>query len=495
MDISKIMENIRKYFSNLEKTDVFIIFLIIFSFLIRIIPLLYTPLRGWDETVYLNLGDQLSVNPFNYSLFGSGWNDYIPSTDIIYGWPNIGFRAPLLPYLLSIFYFLNLNFLIEIIMPFIGALSVFLVYILGRDIFNKKIGLYSALLFSLAPIHVYYSGQMLTDTFVVFFILLAFISFWKGYEKGNNKHKILFGFFLALSLLARYTTLWIFPVFFLYFLIRDKSFKFLKDRHLWHAILIFLLTLTPWLFYGFSHYGNVFGAFIHGLKAAGYWGGEQSWNFFFANSWQIFSIIGIIFIISLYNIFQKKDYIKKEVYLFLIWIAFFLGMVMYMPHKEDRFIMPIIPAVCIIAALLFDQLKKYKKIIISTACLILMASLAMLFVNEYQKSQEGATACFYNGNKFLADKNIDKNSLIINNKSPMVYYYTKKENRLYPEPWNTQSFKDYINQNFSHRTVYVFFANYDMSEYEYINKDLNGNFEKVFECSKEDGYSVIYKYK
>ena len=204
----------------MEKTDQLIIFVLIFSFLIRIAFLFYSPLRGWDETVYLNLGRDLSRNPFSYSLLNSPWNDFIPSTDIIYGWPNIGFRAPLLPYILSIFYALNLNFLIPIIVPFFATLSVFLVYIFGKKLFDKKIGLYSAILFSLAPIQVFYSEKIWTDPLIVFFILLTFISFWEGYEKENKKHKILFGLFLALSLLARYTTLWIAPVFLFYFLIR-----------------------------------------------------------------------------------------------------------------------------------------------------------------------------------------------------------------------------------------------------------------------------------
>ena len=74
--------------------------------------------------------------------------------------------------------------------------------------------------------------------------------------------------------------------FLFYFLIRDKSLKFLKDKYLWYAIGIFFWTLVSWFIYSFKYYGNILGAFIHGFKAAGYWGGVQSWNFFFVNSWQ-----------------------------------------------------------------------------------------------------------------------------------------------------------------------------------------------------------------
>ena len=478
----------------MEKTDQLIIFVLIFSFLIRIAFLFYSPLRGWDETVYLNLGRDLSRNPFSYSLLNSPWNDFIPSTDIIYGWPNIGFRAPLLPYILSIFYALNLNFLIPIIVPFFATLSVFLVYIFGKKLFDKKIGLYSAILFSLAPIQVFYSEKIWTDPLIVFFILLTFISFWEGYEKENKKHKILFGLFLALSLLARYTTLWIAPVFLFYFLIRDKSLRFLKDKYLWQAIGIFFLTLIPWFIYGFVYYGNPLGGFIHGFQAANYWGGAQSWSFFFENSWKIFSIAGILFLTSLFYIFFKKEFLKREIYLLLIWIIFFSSIVMAMPHKEERFILPIVPAVCLISGFFISKLEKYKNIIFGLACIILAVSLWSSFKIAYENSQAGANLCFSDGNEFLANDSISENSLVVTNQLPIVHYYTQKEVRLYPASWNLKALENISDSDQRNKKIYFFYSNYDMKDVA-IKKDLDDNFKKVFECSKGEGYSAIYEYE
>ena len=492
MEFSQISKKIKICWLEMEKTDKLIILVLIFSFLIRIAFLFYSPLRGWDETVYLNLGHDLSTNPLFYSLKNAGWNDFIPSTDVIYGWPNIGFRAPLLPYIFSVFYSLNLNFLIQIVIPFFATLSVFLVYVLGKKLFDKKVGLYSAVLFALIPIHIFYSGKIWTDPLVIFFILLTFISFWEGYEEENKKHKILFGLFLALSLLARYTTLWITPIFLFYFLIRDKSLKFLKDKYLWYAIGIFFLTLVPWFLYGLKYYGNILGAFIHGFKATGYWGGVQSWNFFFVNSWQIFSILGIVYILSLLFIFLKKEFIKKEIYLLLIWIILFSIMVIHMPHKEERFILPIIPAVCIISGFCISKTKKYKNIIFGLVCVVLIISLWGMFKIEYENSYSGVNLCFSDGNKFLANDSVDKTSLVITNKLPIVHYYTQKEVRLYPDPWNLGVLRNDINSSYKDRKVYIFFANYDMTDSK-IKKDLDNNFKKVFECSKGWGYSAIYK--
>ena len=265
-----------------------LIILFIFAFIIRGIFVFSTPLKIWDETVYANLGYDLSNNPLDYSVKNNGWSDFIPSRgDNFYAWPKMGFRAPLLPYLLLIFYLFNLGFLVSFLIVFAGALSVILVYLLGMKLFNKKVALYSAILFLLIPLHVIYSAKILTGVLFTFFVLLTFFSFWKGYEEGVRKYKVLFGIFLALALLSRYTALWIMPIFLLYFLARDKSLKFLKDKYLWYSILAFFITLIPWFIYGIFEYNNPIGAFIHGAKASAYWGGLQSWYFFF-NYWESF---------------------------------------------------------------------------------------------------------------------------------------------------------------------------------------------------------------
>jgi 4-amino-4-deoxy-L-arabinose transferase-like glycosyltransferase len=298
----------------MKKETKILIALFVIAFIIRGVFVFSTPIKIWDETVYANLGYDLSKNLLDYSVANNGWSDYIPSGgDNFYAWPKMGFRAPLLPYLLMPLYLFHLDFLIIFFIAIIGALSVCLVYLLGKKLFNKKVAVYSAILFLLIPLHVVYSAKILTDVMFTFFVLLTFFSFWKGYEEENKKHKILFGVFLALTLLSRYTALWIIPIFLIYFLVRDKSLKFAKDKYLWYSVLVFFITLIPWLIYGIFEYNNPLGAFIHGFKASGYWGGLQSWTFFFQYWWQMFSIIGFVFVIALIYILYKKEFFKKEI--------------------------------------------------------------------------------------------------------------------------------------------------------------------------------------
>jgi len=127
----------------MKKEIKILIVLFVIAFIIRGIFVFATPLKIWDETVYANLGYDLSKNILDYSVANNGWSDFIPSGgDSFYAWPKMGFRAPLLPYLLSPLYLFNLGFLANFFIVFIGALSVCLVYILGKKMFNKKVALY-----------------------------------------------------------------------------------------------------------------------------------------------------------------------------------------------------------------------------------------------------------------------------------------------------------------------------------------------------------------
>jgi len=477
------------------KENRILILILLLALILRIIFVFVSPVKIWDETIYANLGYDLSKNISDYSFAHNGWSDFIPSGgDNFYAWPKAGFRAPLLPYTLSVFYMLNLGFLIPFLIPIMGVLSVFLAYVLGKKLFNKKAGLYSAVFLAIIPLHVDYSSKILTDAFVTFFILLSFIIFWKGYEEKNNICKVLFGFVIALALLARYTTLWILPCFLLYFLIRNKSLKFLKDKYLFYAVMVFFITLIPWFIYGIFTYNNPIGAFIHGLKSAAYWGGVQPWYFFFQYWWRFLSIIGFIFVFSLLHIFYKKEYMKKEIYFILAAIFFFLLIVILMPHKEDRFILPIVPLICIISGFFIDKIKRYRREILAVILVVCLISLYLNFSYICGLSYTESSVCFLKGNLFIAG--LSGNNLVITDESPLTYYYTKQETSFYPNPFDIDSLRKLIDNNYN-KTALIFFSHYDSSlenkKYQEMKEEMDANFDVIFRCGENS--SIIYLYK
>ncbi|RMD45281.1 phospholipid carrier-dependent glycosyltransferase [Candidatus Pacearchaeota archaeon] len=476
----------------MKKESKILIILFLMSFVIRFVFILSTPLKIWDETVYSNLGYDLSKDPFDYSVSKNGWSDFIPSSDKLYAWPRMGFRAPALPYAIALLYTFGIGNFSDIFISLIGAASVCLVYVLGKEMFGKEAAIYSALFFSLIPLHVLNSSKIMTEAPFTFFVILTFISFWKGYEKNDNKNKILFGFFLSLSLLSRYTALWIMPVFPLYFLIRDSSLKFLRDKYLWYSVAIFFITLSPWLLYGVFEYQNPIGPFIHGAKAASYWGGSQPPYFFLIYWVPMFSLTGLIFLTSLIYIPLKRLY-KKEILLLIIWTILFIGIASLIPHKEGRFIIAAAPPISLISGYVTTQAGKYKKPIIALTIIASIVILSLNFYTTYKNSYTPTNICFLKGNEFLKNQ---EREIILTDESSIVYHYTKKITRFYPRPLNISSLKKIKDQN-PGKKVLVFFTDFDMplnrKENLEFKKSLDKNLLKIWGCGKPEERAAIYE--
>jgi 4-amino-4-deoxy-L-arabinose transferase-like glycosyltransferase len=462
---------------------VFVLFVIALA--IRILFVFVPPVKIWDETVYMNLGYDLSRNPFNYS-FTNKWSDFVPGD-----WPEAGFRAPLLPYTLSILYFLKFDSFVDFLVPLTGALCVIFIFLLAKDMFNEKIAFYSAAFLSVLPLHAYYSGKVLTDAFSIFFAILTVIFFWRGFEMKKMKFKLLFGIFLALSILARYTNLWLIPLFLVYLILKNRNLSFLKDKTLWLVTGIFFVTLSPLLIYGIMTYNNPLGAFIHALKASSYRGIVHPWYF------PIFFIISIIFGVFLVYIASNQKMRKDHRIIFLLlWFLTFFAFSSIMPYKEDRFLMPIVPPLVIISALFLKNIR-HKKLIFNLTVLLLTLSNSLLFIYLYRTLYIEKNECFLEANMFL--KSVKDDSIVITDASPIVYYYSKKETHFYPRPFSLDNIKNLFNECCRDKPTYILFSEYDMPLENFENRKikaiLNSNFEIVYKCPENGNSSIIYKYQ
>ena len=133
---------------------------------------------------------------------------------------------------------------------------VFLTYRLISIVYNKKLALASSIAMTFSWVLFFFSGRPMTDIPASFFILLSLLFFWKGYVKvTNKKHMMLFGIFLAIAVLIRMQTLIFIPCFIVYAFTKEK-FKFLKNKKLWLAILMFAIMLIPHFVIYNHNFGN-----------------------------------------------------------------------------------------------------------------------------------------------------------------------------------------------------------------------------------------------
>ena len=135
----------------------------------------------------------------------------------------------------------------------LGTLLVFVVYLLAKEMFSKRVGLFSALLIAVCPWGVHFSRFQALDSGYVLFFTVAVLFLQKGINSNNKKKQFVWYCFgsLMLGLTAQILSSGIvfvplFSVTFLLFYLR----KTLLDIHsvawkrsVWKGVLIIIIFL------------------------------------------------------------------------------------------------------------------------------------------------------------------------------------------------------------------------------------------------------------
>lgn len=87
----------------------------------------------------------------------------------------------------------------------ISILSIYLIYLIGKNAFNYKVGLLASFLTAILPAHVVNSIYMKTDIPMTFWVLLAFLFSLKIVHTGAFKYYLLTGLAIGFATATKYT--------------------------------------------------------------------------------------------------------------------------------------------------------------------------------------------------------------------------------------------------------------------------------------------------
>lgn len=125
-----------------------------------------------------------------------------------------------------------------------GIGAVWLLYLIGQQLFNKRTGLIAALLLAVSSYHVWISRIGLQESMVIFFVLLAIYYFIKSLSTGAYwKWGIAFG----LAMMTKYTAIALVPIIFFYVLFFRRDLFNKKNFYL--TPLISVLIFSPVILY------------------------------------------------------------------------------------------------------------------------------------------------------------------------------------------------------------------------------------------------------
>ena len=312
-----------------EKTTLLLFFIVLTGFLIRCSFICHESL--WpDEALYMFIGKNLSSDPFR----------------IIDGTGRPFFQnPPLFMYLLSIISRLTGGESIKIahlLTVLMDTGTIFLIWYIGNYLYGKEVGLLSAGLLAVNPLHVWTSTRILTDVPLVFFIYLSLCFL-------ISRKKALFYLFASLSLATKYPAA---PIFVLPFLAKRTI---LKSPRIWLMIYLLVIGAIVCFITLRFNFENCWISYFSGFILFPDITEIYKETFFFLDP-----IVCVFFLIGLGTALKNKDFSP-----ILIWVIIFGTTRFFLPwvaFRVSRYSLPLYPAILMFAAyggfMSFSFLKK-----------------------------------------------------------------------------------------------------------------------------------------
>ena len=191
-------------------------------------------------------------------------------------------KGPMIAYLIHIgtMVFGDNVFGIRIMAVIFSALSSIIMYLLGKNIYDEQVGLFSAILIQIIPLFATFGIIFTIDSPLIFFWILSLFLFWKAISSQQSAVKtksqesgirssppptppprggraregvywILLGLLVGLGLLTKYTMAFFYICAFFFLLSQERSRLFTKGPYI--ALIISLLVFSPVILWNAEH--------------------------------------------------------------------------------------------------------------------------------------------------------------------------------------------------------------------------------------------------
>lgn len=350
-------------------------------------------LNGFRSIGYIDF----FVSPYQTTPFE--WFSEVPT------WAKISFHDhPPLVFLIQHFFF-NIfgvsNFSLRLPFVLAGIASVYLVYLIAKEMFGYRTGIIASLLLAVSTFHVWISRIGLQESIVILFSLLSFYYFIQSFDKDKHWR---WGIFLGLAILSKYTALILLPIFFIYFLVYKK--EIFTNQKFWLAISLVVFILSPIFIYNINLYKStghfdlqlsyIFGQdvpewdYLPGkLKAGSLF--DRTINFF-PNLYAgflapMFLLLFLSMALGLFSLFKNQG--QKFLFLIILTIILYLASLL-LTGLSFRFMVAVVPFVVILMAWFLSARKYY--VVITLVLLIIEGGLAFnSVIAPYPRGVENIT--------------------------------------------------------------------------------------------------------
>lgn len=266
------------------------------------------------------------------------------------------------------------------IVPFVfGILTIVFTYLIAKALYDKKTGLIAMGMMSLSFWHIVASTQIDLDGSILTFFFIMCLYFVVLYEqKKQRKWQYLAGLCIAFAMLTKYVTFLLIIIIIIYFLLRTKSIK----KSFNACFLIFLIGFLIFLIFPIFSFLMNKELFMITIRH-----GSGNLSRFFSTKPIIDLLLWatpFLLVPAFLSIFNPKKSRSNNL-LLNIWIGvvflvylFFLGPV---KGPFERYLMILIPPLCILGASVISKLKLKKSHFFIGIIVLIFILLGLFFIN------------------------------------------------------------------------------------------------------------------
>jgi len=220
-----------------------------------------------------------------------------------------------------------------------------LIYLFSKSFLkDSKVGLISVLLFFLFPMILYLSIKTLTDlpTFTFFFLSIYF--YLVSLKTNKTRYFIISSFIFSLAFLTKWNTILALPIIFFYTILEHRQ----SLKKLLLSFILIAIFLSPYFLLAYKA-DFLFLPLKSSMVEAGYREGDpqftsiEGWFYYPKRLSNVYFSLPI-FCLSLFSLLVYCKKREKYWKLFLIWFIVCFLFFTWLPNKDPRYILLIIPS-------------------------------------------------------------------------------------------------------------------------------------------------------
>jgi 4-amino-4-deoxy-L-arabinose transferase-like glycosyltransferase len=269
-----------------------------------------------------------------------------------------------------------------------GTLSIGLIFLLGRKLFDSRVGLFSSFILPTIYLHFQISRWSTTDMALSFFILLALYFFVLLHKTKFQKNTCAYLFYISMGLgfMVKGPPAILIPsLTILGFLIATKKRSWFADLHIVKGLIILSIIILPWFIAMFWIHGEEFTNHIIGNEIKNRLAHNTPFSFYYIGvlfryqlPWSLFFLFAVLKQFGFLGPIKSKDigfiermkelvkkFTKHAKLLFkegneslafcYTWIVVCLVLFILLRVEHSRYMLPCFPAVSILTAKMFAE--------------------------------------------------------------------------------------------------------------------------------------------